>query len=125
MAPSADVTWRAVCSSVLMHQKDVALHLRTNLGLGSCQQPSGFWQKLCQGIPVMALGIGLKRERAIGHFDLRQRVIGRRRARRHIWRRGNVEPTIALPAEIGTGLVVDRISPVTLDGGNDARRAKQ
>src|SRR3954452_16584916 len=116
MAPSADVTWRAACSSVLLHQKDVALHLRTNLGFGSCQQPSGFWQELCHRIPAIALGIGLERQRAIGHFDLRQRVVGRGRARRYIWRRGNVEPTVTLPAEIGIRLVVDRVRPMALDG---------
>src|SRR5919109_4177433 len=125
MEPTADVTWTAACSLVSLCQKDVALHLRTDLGLGPCQQPCGLEQELCRRILAVLLGIGLERQRAVGHFDLRQRVIGRGRARRYIWCFGNVEPTVTLPTEIGTRLVVNRISPVALDGADDARRAKQ
>src|SRR5919109_1048515 len=125
MAPSVGVTWKAAWSSLLLHQKDVPLHLCTDLGFGPCQQSSGLWQELCHRIPARSYGIGFEGQCAIRHFDLRQRVVGRGRARRHIWRRGDVEPTVALPTEIGTGLVVDRISPVALHGADDARRAKQ
>src|SRR5215813_10094155 len=115
MAPSADVTWKAAWSWVPLCQKNVALHLLTNLGLGLGQQPPGLWQEFAHRIPAVLRGIGLERQRAVGHFDLRQRVVGRGRAWGHIWRRSNIEPTVTLPTEIGTWLVIDGVSPVALD----------
>src|SRR2546428_12116668 len=96
-----------------------------DLGLGLGQQLSGLWQKLCHRILAVLLGIGLERQGTVGHFAPRQRVVGRGRAWGHIWRGGNVEPTVTLPTEIGTRLVVDRISPMVLDRADNARGAKQ
>src|SRR5262245_58652075 len=125
MVPSVDVKWTTACSWVLLCQKDVALHLLTDLGLSLGQQPSGLWHELGYRIRAVVLGIGLERQRALGHFVLRQCIVGRGRARRHIWRRGNVETPVTLPTEIGARLVIDRVWPVALDRADDARGAKQ
>src|SRR2546427_12138909 len=96
-----------------------------DLSLGLCQQLSGLWQELCHRMLVVLLSIGIERQGTVGHFAPRQRVVGRGRAWGHIWCGGNVEPTVTLPAEIGTRLVVDRVSPMVLDGADDTRGAKQ
>src|SRR5215831_17712907 len=107
MVPSVDVKWITACSWVRLCQKDVALHLLTDLSLSLGQQPSGLWHEFCHRIRVVVRGISLERKRALGHFVLRQRVVGRGRTRRHIRRRGNVELTVMLPTEIGARLIVN------------------
>src|SRR5919201_5600577 len=110
MAPSVDVRWKVAWSFGPLCQKDVALHLRPDLGLSLSQQSAGLWHERCHRIRAVLLGIGLERQRAIGHFALCQRVVGRGRARGYIRRRSGVEPTITLPAEIRAGFIVDRVS---------------